>query len=588
MENESRQRYQSRPAKASAEESEQGSREQSPTLDYHSAAMFKTARRLSGHDEKGQPGDIPCVEFAQSEDQDEAQPAVQYEERSWQRNLLQAVILIVGFAWYFDAARLLQSSSIPIFNSSASGHSPQCLAQHLVKPRPDADLDDKYHYLQSEAYANKSLTHWQKLIQVETQSADEQGSVHDDPEAYRHLAKFDTALRREFPLVFNKLDLEMVNTYGYLFTWKGSDETLKPACYMGHYDTVPIGDENDWTYPPYSGHYDGQFVWGRGALDDKSPLTAILESTTALLEAGFQPKRTILLSFGFDEELMKAQPEGSRPLAKRILERYGHHGVELIVDEGGLGLTPSLSKDRFYALPSVSEKGYLDVQITVKAQGGHSSAPPPHTGIGVMAAIISELEDHPHTPELQITNPLMQWLYCLIDDPGVDSVTRKLIIDAATGDADARHRLADHVIKHMPIWAPLLQTTQAADVIRGGFKANALPEETTLTVNHRIALHESIEVLRKHLFVTLLPVAKRFNMHLEAFDGAYSHKAPEAEALGHGIYIDTHNSLEPAPISSTDTKSWAKVGLNLYMLLEVHFTDFHGLKVLWHDPPCFW
>jgi hypothetical protein len=32
-----------------------------------------------------------------------------------------------------------------------------------------------------------------------------------------------------------------------------------------------------------------------------------------------------------------------------------------------------------FATPSTSEKGYLDVKITLSTPGGHSSVPPPHT-----------------------------------------------------------------------------------------------------------------------------------------------------------------------------------------------------------------
>lgn len=68
---------------------------------------------------------------------------------------------------------------------------------------------------------------------------------------------------------------------------------------MAHSDVVPVGDAADWTYPPFSGHYDGEFVWGRGSLDDKSPLAAILEAATALLEAGFEPERVSTTAFRF-------------------------------------------------------------------------------------------------------------------------------------------------------------------------------------------------------------------------------------------------------------------------------------------------
>jgi acetylornithine deacetylase/succinyl-diaminopimelate desuccinylase-like protein len=61
-------------------------------------------------------------------------------------------------------------------------------------------------------------------------------------------------------------------------------------------------------------------------------LIAVFEAVTLLLQNGFQPKRTVLLSFGFDEEW--GGPQGARNLAKEVIRRYGENGLEFILDEG--------------------------------------------------------------------------------------------------------------------------------------------------------------------------------------------------------------------------------------------------------------
>lgn len=45
---------------------------------------------------------------------------------------------------------------------------------------------------------------------------------------------------------------------------------------MSHYDVVPAPNSSadQWTHPPFSGHNDGKFIWGRGAMDDKNLLVA--------------------------------------------------------------------------------------------------------------------------------------------------------------------------------------------------------------------------------------------------------------------------------------------------------------------------
>lgn len=223
----------------------------------------------------------------------------------------------------------------------------------------------------------------------------------------------------------------------------------------------------------------------------------------------------------------------------------------MVVDEGGLGLVSLPGGHTVYALPSTSEKGYLDIKVTVKAQGGHSSEPPDHTGIGIMSALVGRLEDRPHQPNLTAENPMMQWLYCLASDPALDDITRQYIFEAAYSQ-QGRDKLAHRIVTFFPQYRSAITTTQAADVIEGGVKANALPEEVTLTINHRLALHDSIEELKTHIFHLFLPVAERFDLPLHAYSGVSPHE--------HGIYLEALSPLEPAPISTFKSEAWSKVG----------------------------
>lgn len=126
---------------------------------------------------------------------------------------------------------------------------------------------------------------------------------------------------------------EIVNEHAYLYTWKGSDLSLKPLLFMAHTDVVPAPDSTlgRWTHPPFSGLYDGNYVWGRGAEDDKSNLIAISSAMTELHQAGFEPSRTVILAVGFDEEGGAKEGQGARCLAEMLLQRYGEDGIELIV-----------------------------------------------------------------------------------------------------------------------------------------------------------------------------------------------------------------------------------------------------------------
>ena len=144
-----------------------------------------------------------------------------------------------------------------------------------------------------------------------------------------------------------------INTHGLLYHWPGSDSYLKPILLTAHQDVVPVEPStvSSWLHPPYSGHYDGTWVWGRGAVDDKSSLIGIMVTLEKLIESGFKPKRGILVGFGMDEEASGLHVsiwfggcyiiriltflQGAQHIAKYIEEHYGKNSVSVLVDEGG-------------------------------------------------------------------------------------------------------------------------------------------------------------------------------------------------------------------------------------------------------------
>jgi Gly-Xaa carboxypeptidase len=154
---------------------------------------------------------------------------------------------------------------------------------------------------------------------------------------------------------YEKLEFTPINTYGILLEWKGKDDSLKPYLFMAHQDVVPVlkVTESRWKYPPYSAHYDARFIWGRGATDCKNNLIGVLEAFETLLEKEFTPERTILAGFGFDEEI--SGPQGARFISKHLEETKGKDSIDLIIDEGGLGIKEI--NGATFALPGLGEKG---------------------------------------------------------------------------------------------------------------------------------------------------------------------------------------------------------------------------------------
>jgi len=203
----------------------------------------------------------------------------------------------------------------------------------LFPPSDDVNLDRMWDYIHTEAFRNASIIRHSGAVRIPTQSYDDLGEIGED-RRWDVMFEFAEYLEATFPRMHNDLRFEKVNTHGLLYTWEGSDEKLKPLVLMSHQDVVPVPDStvDAWTHPPFSGFYDGRFIWGRGSSDCKNQLIAVMETIELLLDSGWKPQRSIVMSFGFDEEI--SGRHGAASLSKVLIDRYGENGVAAIVDEG--------------------------------------------------------------------------------------------------------------------------------------------------------------------------------------------------------------------------------------------------------------
>lgn len=307
----------------------------------------------------------------------------------------------------------------------------------------------------------------------------EEGTRAPDSAAFRALHEH---LRTSFPLVHQHLTRDVVAGLALLYSWRGSDTTLAPVVLMGHLDVVPVipGTEGRWTQPPFSGAVADGYVWGRGTLDDKVSVLAVLEAAEGALRSGFQPRRTIYFAFGHDEEVGGS---GARAL-KAELVRRGLTRPALVLDEGGAIMPGNVVGARgTVALVGASEKGYLSLQLSVKGTGGHSSTPPPHTAIGRLATAITRLEQSPFPLVLDgPTQAMMERLRSQMPYASRLALSNLWLF----GPLVARGMAAK------PAGAAMLRTTTAVTIVAGGVKANVLPIEAQATVNFRIRPGETM------------------------------------------------------------------------------------------------
>lgn len=313
-----------------------------------------------------------------------------------------------------------------------------------------------------------------ELIRIPTVSR--MDPSQEDPVTF---AEIGPLLGRLWPRVAANLKHEAIGDRAFLYEWTGSDPSLAPVLLCAHFDVVPPGDEGSWTHPPFAGEIADGFLWGRGTQDVKVLLAAILESAEFLLGEGFAPRRTMYFAFGGDEEV------GGTRGAARIAAHLSERGVRasFLLDEGGpVGIDIVPFVRRPVALVGVTEKGYVDIDLVAKGQGGHASMPPRHTAVGDLARAIADLEAHPFPTRL--TKTLRGFLARLA--PEAPPLYRFLF-----GGQKIFGPLLRTALSAAATTGALVRTTMAPTMLAGSDKENVLPPSAAAVLNVRILPGES-------------------------------------------------------------------------------------------------
>lgn len=416
--------------------------------------------------------------------------------------------------------------------------------------------------------AKEAATRLAELIRYRTVSDE---SEYDASE-FEGLVEF---LSRTYPRVHEDLTVERVGRHGLLYTWTGTNPELRPVLFAAHTDVVPVSNAERWTHPPFEGAIAEGYVWGRGAMDDKSAVVGLLEATDALLDKGFQPERTVYFAFGHDEELEGADG------AARIAALLGERGVELeaVLDEG-LVVTQGIIDlvEPPVALIGVAEKGDVAVKITAKDTGGHSSMPPSETAVGRVARAVHRLEAHPFDASVR-GGPAEAFLEHLGPHAGVLSV---VLANLWLFDP-----VVTRILTEKPSTNALVRTTVAPTMLEGSPKQNVLATEASAVVNVRIDPRDSVDRVLERLrevidddqvTVTPLPGASEPS-------SISSHESRSYQAIAESIAATFPDALVVPGLvmAATDARHYESLAEDTYRFLPIEFTEADTARIHGRD-----
>ncbi len=306
-----------------------------------------------------------------------------------------------------------------------------------------------------------------------------------DEENYSEFEKFRALLTERYPNVAKNCERKRFDKTALFYRWRGKNSD-SPTVLMSHYDVVPV-EQDLWSRDAFGAELVDDIIWGRGTLDTKATLCAIMEAADRLIGEGFVPDNDIYLAFSGDEEIAgKGQPT--------IVEYFKQQGITpaLVLDEGGAvisGVFPGVAGKS--ALIGISEKGQLNVSFTVKSTGGHASSPPRRTPVTDLAAAVVSVHKNPFKFKLNHATRAM------FDTLGRHSSFGYRIIFANlwlfSPLLDLFGRLSGGSLN------ALLRTSCAFTVMKGSDANNVIPPKASVTANLRIINGETIQTVTEHL-----------------------------------------------------------------------------------------
>lgn len=331
----------------------------------------------------------------------------------------------------------------------------------------------------------------QKMIRLDTVSDPGNGSA---PENF---ARFRELMRELFPAIHSACEIKDFDG-SLLMLWKGSDSSRSPVMFMNHYDVVPA-DPDGWKYPPFSAEIAEGKIWGRGTLDDKGGLWAMLQAANELVEEGYVPTRDIFFETACNEETFG---QGANDISTWMLT----NGIrpEMVFDEGGDILHEPISgANGTFAMVGVGEKSVVNMKFIAKSEGGHASTPGKDTPLVRLGKFMSYVEKH-QIFDVEVSPAIAEMLSRLAPYMGKAG---KVIGNA--------HKLRKPLGVLLPKLGPtpnaLVTTTIAFTMAGGGQAPNVIPREVWVLGDMRCSHHQgkaaSIETITK--------VAGKFGLETE-------------------------------------------------------------------------
>ncbi len=313
---------------------------------------------------------------------------------------------------------------------------------------------------------------------------------------------FHDLLRELFPTLFSVCEFEDYDG-SFLLRWRGKTDA-QPLMFMNHHDVVRA--DGEWSHPPFGGEIADSKLWGRGALDTKGGLFAMLQAAEELIEEGFVPAQDIYFESACTEE---CDGTGAKTISDVLEARKLR--FHMIIDEGGMIVDDPIGvSGSQFAMIGVGEKGCMDLKFIARSHGGHASSPPKNSPLVRLSKFVTAAERSRMFPA-----KMTPTLYEMFTRMGKRSSGP---IGFILSHARAFGWLLTPLLSVLsPDGSALLRTTMAFTMASGALNPNAMPQEACMVANMRVSHHQGQEnSLRR-----VRKLAEHFDISMEVTDHGF-------------------------------------------------------------------
>jgi acetylornithine deacetylase/succinyl-diaminopimelate desuccinylase-like protein len=277
-------------------------------------------------------------------------------------------------------------------------------------------------------------------------------------------------------------------TVGMLVRIPGTDGNSKPILFSAHMDVVDARPE-DWKRDPYKLIEEDGYFFGRGTIDNKAGVVALMTTILRLEKAGKKPRRTLVFAFVGDEETGLEETDGTtRQIAAHPWVKDAEFAIN--TDAGGGILAPD-GTPMIYLVQG-AEKTFATFELTTSNPGGHSSRPRADNAIYDLAKAVTRVGEY----RFPVMSNELTRAYLGAVGKGTPGPAGEAMRHFAANPEDSA---AAEIIGNVPEFAGTTRTTCVATMLSAGHAENALPQRATATVNCRIFPGVKVEEVREEL-----------------------------------------------------------------------------------------